>query len=748
MLSTFLNESLMNNEIDTHLKRRGRSRLRDSLVALALGSATAMAACDRAPNEPAMLAATTGAAASINTAGPVIILSGLMTQAIASITATQGAAAAAVWTNQVDVLKQAVRDAMTANNTPLADQKRAELKVVQLGLVLQGLGNGIVATETANVQNVILGVKASLQFGGFSASDVARANTMLANASALLPGIAPKVAAADWAGALDLATMAGSSVDGARALVGVADPATVPAQPVPVGTGSFPIEQPAPWAYQPTYPSQTACAGAGATYDVGPGQPLTVLSTVPWKTLKPCDTVRIHYSATPYHEIVQIGSRGATNKWIRVTGVPGPNGELPILEGNGAIAPQNLSFNNPVFEGLGVILVLPTTAAPYGYKPGYLEISNLEIRNANMRTQYTTRAGVSTAWNGFASGIYIERAEHVTIRNCNLHDNGNGLFQNSKYDEAAQSRDLLVDGNSFHDNGNPGSAAEHNAYTEGVGTVYQYNYFGQETPGALGEGIKDRSVGITIRYNHMEGTQQLIMLVDPQSNHDFEVLQRDAWGNLLLNSAYVYGNELVMKDPAVGPPLPWDINAMIIGDATNTAGRAGIVYFYNNTVVSVRDKFWYGLSMAPVFEVFRPGVQVQARNNVMLAVPATVGGAVRPLAMFSWHGEADFSANWISKGYLNADPNQHPNGGSVLWFGLPWDGTGMGSVLTNAQNAPGLVNVMGGNYHLAAGSSLLGMGAPLDPEIAKTGNLPTLEFAGQNMWKVRSTLADLGAFAH
>ena len=72
----------------------------------------------------------------------------------------------------------------------------------------------------------------------------------------------------------------------------------------------------------------------------------------------------------------------------------------------------------------------------------------------------------------------------------------------------------------------------------------------------------------------------------------------------------------------------------------------------------------------------------------------------------------------------------------------------MGLVFNNAANDPGYINTAAGDYHLAAGSSLIGAGAPLDAEIAKTGNLPSLEYVARNQWKPRSSIADLGAFAH
>lgn len=726
--------------------RTSRPAARGALALLALGVASLLAGCGDSPSEPALRSPSAASADAAGT-GLVITLSGLVSQSLAQITATQGAAAAAVWTGKIDVLKVAIRDAMTAGNTPLADGKRAELKAVNLACVLDGLGTAAVAAETQNVQTVTAGVKAALQIGGATAANVTKANAMLTSAVPLLAGVAPKAGAGDWAGALDLATQAGALVDAARALVGVADPATVPVTTVPAGTAQFPIEQPTPWAYQAASPSQSACAGAGATYDVGPGQPLVKLSAVPWASLQGCDNVRIHYSPTPYREIVQIGARGAANRWIRITGVPGPGGELPVLEGSGATAPANLSFSNPVFEGLGMILVLPTTAAPYGYKPGYLEISNLEVRGASMRTQFTTRAGQTVAWQKFASGIYIERAEHLAIRNCHLHDNGLGLFQNSKYGEAAQSRDLLVEGNYFHDNGNPGSAAEHNAYTEGVGTVYQFNRFGPVMPGSLGDNIKERSVGLTIRYNVIDGATHLVILEDPESNHDWEVQQVDAWGHKLIDAVYIYGNEMRMRNPAWGT-LPWGITAVEVGDATSIAGRSGKVYFYNNTVVSEQDGTGYGTPTTYLFALRRPGVQVQGRNNVFLARSATAGVKPRPFAVFYHYGEGDFAGNWMSAGWFPADPNPH-GPGSIMHFGSKWDGTGWGANLVSALANPGYANVAVGNFHLAAGSPLIGAGtAALDPEIAATGNLPTLEYAGQGQWKTRSSMQDAGAYAH
>ena len=39
-------------------------------------------------------------------------------------------------------------------------------------------------------------------------------------------------------------------------------------------------------------------------------------------------------------------------------------------------------------------------------------------------------------------------------------------------------RNILVEANYIHDNGNPGSIYEHNNYTAAIGITFQYNRFG------------------------------------------------------------------------------------------------------------------------------------------------------------------------------------------------------------------------------------------------------------------------------
>jgi hypothetical protein len=676
--------------------------------------------------------------------------------ALTKITETQGAAVAQALTAKCNQLLSDIQALTAAGDKVAAHQKKDELRKFKATAVISAFGPGIVAEVIQLVEAAIKDAQARIVSAQAEGKNVVQSKQLVIDATNM---ILTAKGASDPVDALVAATMAGNSIDIIWMLLGkpTATPApttqpTQSPQPTPQPTGGklwTTIEKPRAWDYVPTSPSQSACGNTGTTYDVGMGMAYTKLSQVPWLKLLPCDTVNIHWQPTPYKEIVFLSNRGAANKFIRITGIPGPNGELPVLDGNGATAAPGLPFINPIFEGLGIFVVSPPQGYTWGYKPGYLEISNLEIINANQANSFTNGAGNSVAWQKFASGIYIERAENVTIRNCNIHDNGNGLFQNSKYDEQGQSRYLLVEGNYIHDNGNLNSASEHNAYTEGVGTVYQFNRFGNTKTGSYGDNIKDRSVGITFRYNYIEGGVHLIDLLDPQSNSNWERIQKDAWGNLLVNSAYIYGNEMVMR--AGTNATGWQNTLVRFGDGITSYGniRSGKLYFYNNTVVSEYDYDYWHLQSITLFlianDVGNP--TVKAANNIFYAGSATPGKKPAPFSLFYNYGNADFANNWLSSGWLPIEPHTHtPN--AMMGPNVIWDGTGMANTLTNPQNDPGFINAPNDNFRLQAGSPLLNAGTALDPEIVKTGNVPIYEYLNPQSAKprVQDGMFDLGAF--
>lgn len=678
-------------------------------------------------------------------------LDSLYAQALTMIAEEQGAEATQVLIAQCDQITSDIQALTTAGNKTAASLKKAELRKFKANAVISAFGPGVVADVIALVETAIQEAQLRVVAAATEGKNVVQSKQLIIDATGL---VQTAKGASDPSDALVSAAIAGGFVDLIWQLIGKSGPAVTP-QPTPTGptqptSGNLwsTIEQPRAWDYVPTAPSQSACGNEGATYEVGPGQTYTKLSQVPWLTLLPCDTVNIHWQPEHYKEIVFLTNRGAAHKFIRITGIPGPNGELPVIDGNGATADPGLPFLNPVFEGLGLFVVSVPQGYTWGYKPGYLEISNLEIINANQTNSFTKGTGETVAWQKFASGIYIERAENVAIINCDIHDNGNGLFQNSKYNEQGQSRYLLVQGNYFHNNGNANSASEHNAYTEGVGTVYEFNRFENTKKGSYGDNIKDRSVGITFRYNYIEGGVHLIDLLDPQSNSSWERIQKDAWGNLLVNSVYIYGNEMVMR--AGTNPTGWQNKLVRFGDGINAWGnmRSGKIYFYNNTVVSQYDYDYWRVPFITLFiianDVGKP--TVKATNNIFYAGSATPGKKPAPFAMFYHYGNADFENNWLSAGWLPIDTRPYrPN--SMMGSDVAWDGTGLTNTLSNVQNDPGFVDLGHDNFNLMGSSPLLNAGTTLDPEIIKTGNAPIFEYLNPQAGKprIQAGIPDLGA---
>ncbi|MDB4948982.1 MAG: hypothetical protein JWM27_1631 [Gemmatimonadetes bacterium] len=726
------------------------------LIIPLMAAALLLGACERSPSAPAVDAGAPGGTVDASNpagtqAGVPITLDGLAALAIAKLALTKPDAARTAQA-QVDALKASLQAAEQSGDAVGAQKLRDQLRGLETSLVIGNLGLAVVDQLLPAVDAALKELRAkldSLQAGG---KDVKLPRAM-ADSAAVLLAKAKAQPATERGGALNLATQAGALIEAARRAAGLTagTPGAPTPTPTPTPSGLWStIETPRAWDYVPTPVSQSACAGQGAAYDVGPGQPLATPAQVPWLALRPCDNVRIHWQQNPYRDVVLLSNRGAANRYIRITGVPGPGGELPVLDGGGAKAAAGIPWLNPVLEGLGMIVVSPPKAYTYGFKPGYIEISNLEIRGARATGTYTNGAGQTVPWQRFASGIYIERAENVAIRNCHIHDNGNGIFQNSKFDEAAQSRYLLIEGSHVHDNGNAGSASEHNAYTEGVGTVYQGNWFGPTADGSYGDNIKERSAGITLRYNRIEGGVHLVALRDPQSNSQFERTQRDAWGSLLVNAAYVYGNVLVMRErPTFTTGWPETMVAFGDGTASYANIRGGTLYFHHNTVVSQSDQGVYQHRAAILFEVINDtgGPVVQARNNVFFAASATAGRTPTPFAVFYHYGNADFRSNWISAGWMGIDPNTHALG-NVLRVDPAWNGSGISGTLGNAQNAPGFSSAAADDYHPAAGSQLIGAGTALGAEPVKTANAALREYVHPQSTQPRKPAAApaLGAF--
>ncbi|HEY1173542.1 MAG TPA: right-handed parallel beta-helix repeat-containing protein [Verrucomicrobiae bacterium] len=401
-----------------------------------------------------------------------------------------------------------------------------------------------------------------------------------------------------------------------------------------------------------------------AVYEVGPGKTLADPDAVPWESLMPGDMVKIYWRPEPYRNKWVICRQGEKDKPITVQGVPNEYGKLPIIDGRNATTRKDLNFWS---EGRSVIKIGGANI-PKDTTPQYIVVENLEIRSARPPYEFTGREG-KAVYEKKASPIFIEKGEYITIRNCTMHDSGNGFFTSH------QCKNIVLEKSYIYYNGIEGSIYEHNSYTAAQGLTFQFNRFGPLRAGCLGNNLKDRSAGLVVRHNWLEGGNRQLDLVDAS---DSEILRNDP----AYRETWVYGNILIEREG--------DGNSQIVhygGDSGKTAWyRQGTLRFYNNTVVSSRT------SPTMLFRLSSGEETVDCRNNIVY-----VAGSGNNLAILDGRGTAKLQNCWFKTGWVPARGL------------LKGDLSGQETCMTG--NNPGFANLTRENYRLKAGSLLLKGGA-------------------------------------
>jgi hypothetical protein len=405
-----------------------------------------------------------------------------------------------------------------------------------------------------------------------------------------------------------------------------------------------------------------------AVYEVGPDKPYLNIGDVPWESMAAGDQVLISWRPEPYREKWVIAVQGTQQQPFTVRGVANANGQLPIIDGNGATTRDNLNFWN---EARGVIKIGGANK-PAVAIPAWIVVENLEIRSGRTPYQFTGRNGL-TNYTKNAAAVYVENGQQVTISNCILHDSGNGLFV------SAASREVLIQGCWIYDNGIESSIYEHNTYTAALGLVYQFNYFGPLRAGCLGNNLKDRSAGLVVRYNWIEGGNRQLDLVDAEDSatlvNDPSYRQTFVYGNILIEPAGAGNSQMVHYG----------------GDSGDTSiYRKGTLYFYNNTIISTRTDH------TTLFRFSTNDETCDCRNNIIWTAASGDN-----LALVNSAGMLRLKNNWLKAGWVASHSGLTgtiDNGGGNL--------TGEG---------PGFVDAANQDFHLGRQSPCVDAGAALDP---------------------------------
>ncbi len=439
-------------------------------------------------------------------------------------------------------------------------------------------------------------------------------------------------------------------------------------------------------------------------YHVGPGHPLDSISDVPWSTLQAGDRVYIHWKSTPYREKWVINRQGTSNNRIEIIGINGANGQQPMIDGNGATTASGLNFWN---EERGVIKIGGSNVPADGL-PSFITIDNLEIRSGRPPYQFTNDNGQTSSYVNNAAAIYVEKATDLIIRNCTLHDCGNGIFIGA-FD--GETKNMLIEKNYIYDNGIEGRFYEHNTYTAAINITYQYNRFGPLRSGADGNNLKDRSAGLVVRYNWIEGGNRQLDLVDAE---DSEVLVNHP----SYSTTHVYGNILFEPDGAG--------NSQIVhygGDSGSTDDyRKGDLYFFNNSVISTR------LGNTTLMRLSTIDETAHVFNNVIYTIAAG-----NKMAMINGDGTFNMHHNWLKTGWVDCHCS---TSGTV---------NNMGNNLTGSD--PMFIDFSKQEYEPQMSSPLINNGTAIPANLLPDHQIH-FQYLKHQGYSMRSIIAqvDIGAF--
>lgn len=390
-------------------------------------------------------------------------------------------------------------------------------------------------------------------------------------------------------------------------------------------------------ATRDAFTSPTPCEPSGARgardYQVGNGpKQLAGLDKVPWEKLGAGDTVRIFYRTNPYRGKFAISAHGKVSAPVRICGVKGEHGERPIIDGDKATTRSGMWYGNTSASGTnqqrGIAMIINGVT-----QPEYIQIDGLKFQHAHPDYGFTDMDGEHQAYDKFGACIWVEHGHHITIADNEITDCSQAIFSRSfDGDASLRTMDLRIAGNEFSNNGVAGMDTAHTTYIQSVGVTYEFNHYGPMRKGAVGNAIKDRSVGTIVRYNRIESGTYAINLVDVEDFTEY------ALSDPAYRATFVYGN-IIAKPGALGIKYGGDHE----GQEANF--RKGHLYFWHNTMSMAGDS---GEGFVDLFSISTTEETVDAWNNIFY---------IAPVEFPAFRARPDVGGKLVSGGVLNLGRN-------------------------------------------------------------------------------------------
>lgn len=154
--------------------------------------------------------------------------------------------------------------------------------------------------------------------------------------------------------------------------------------------------------------------------------------------------------------------------------------------------------------------------------------------------------------------------------------------------------------------------------------------------------------------------------------------------------------------------------------------RKGVLYFYNNTVISLRK------DSTTVFKLKTKDESCDARNNIFYTIaPGST------LAVSMYEGTVYMTHNWIKPGWVKTHGPEEFNGEVI------------DDQTTVISESPSFVDEASQDYHLAAGSPCIDAGTRLHPRALPDNDL-RFQYAGDREGEPRPSdgAIDIGAFEY